>query len=389
MAFIPYSTQSIDEADIAAVTSALRADFLTQGPAIPAFESAFAERHGVKHAIALSNATAALHLGCLALGVGPGSTVWTSPNSFVASANCARYCGAEIDFVDIDPHTRNMSLDKLREKLATAKLADKLPMVLIPVDFSGLSCDLREMRELADEYGFRILEDASHATGASYLGAPTGSAWADLTVFSFHAVKIVTTAEGGVVTTNDDELAESLRHLRSHGITRDTALMQGEPDGPWYYEQIELGYNYRLTDLQAALGSSQLRRLDAMQERRAALADRYDAILADLPLDLPHRSNDRTSAWHLYAVEIRQPGPPRKNVFEAMRAANIGVNVHYIPIHTQPYYRDLGFKRGDFPASERYYNNAISLPLFPALTDEQQDFVAATLRSALSGETSA
>lgn len=383
MAFIPYSTQNIDEADIAAVAAVLRADFLTQGPAIPAFEKTFADRHGVKHAIALSNATAALHLGCLALGVGPGSLVWTSPNSFVASANCALYCGAAVDFVDIDPRTRNMSIDRLREKLEAAKQTGKLPKVVVPVDFSGLSCDLREMRELADAYGFSILEDASHATGASYLDAPTGSAWADLTVFSFHAVKIVTTAEGGMITTNDDALAESLRLLRSHGITRDSALMRGESEGPWYYEQVGLGYNYRITDLQAALGSSQMTRLDGMQARRQELADRYDHILADLPLDLPYRSNDRGSAWHLYAVEIRQPGPSRRSVFEAMRAAEIGVNVHYIPIHLQPHYRDLGFKPGDFPAAERYYDNAISLPLFPALTTEQQDYVAATLRSAL------
>lgn len=383
MAFIPYSTQNIDEADIAAVAAVLRADFLTQGPAIAAFEESFALRHDVKHAVALSNATAALHLGCLALGVGPGSIVWTSPNSFVASANCALYCGATVDFVDIDPHTRNMSLERLREKLEAAKQTATLPKVVIPVDFSGLSCDLREMRELADEYGFSILEDASHATGASYLGAPTGSAWADLTVFSFHAVKIVTTAEGGMITTNDDALAQSLHLLRSHGITRDPALMRGESDGPWYYEQVGLGYNYRITDLQAALGSSQLIRLDAMQARRQELADRYDRILADLPLDLPYRSNDRSSAWHLYAVEVRQPGPSRRSVFEAMREAGIGVNVHYIPIHLQPHYQDLGFARGDFPAAERYYDNAISLPLFPALTDNQQDYVATTLRTAL------
>lgn len=388
MAFIPYSTQSIDDVDIEAVTKVLRADFLTQGPAVPAFEAEFATRHGVKHAIAMSNATAALHLGCLALGVGPGSLVWTSPNSFVASANCALYCGASVDFVDIDPRTRNMSIDRLREKLEAAKRAGRLPQVVIPVNFAGFSCDLREMRDLADLYDFRILEDASHATGASYLGAPTGSAWADLTVFSFHAVKIVTTAEGGMITTNDDDLARSLHLLRSHGITRDPGLMAGEPDGPWYYEQVELGYNYRMTELQAALGSSQMARLPAMQERRTALADRYDTILADLPLDLPVRSNDRQSAWHLYVVEIRQPGPPRKAVFEAMREAGIGVNVHYIPIHTQPYYQGLGFRKGDFPAAERYYDNAISLPLFPALTADQQDYVASTLRQALAGQPS-
>ena len=384
MAFIPYSTQSIDEDDIAAVTAVLRADYLTQGPAIPAFEEAFARRHGAKHAVAINNATSALHLACLALGVGPGSLVWTSPNSFVASANCALYCGAKVDFVDIDPKSRNMSLPALRDKLAAAKAAGTLPNVLIPVDFAGLPCDLQEMRALADDYGFRIIEDASHATGSSYLGAPTGSAWSDLTVFSFHAVKIVTTAEGGMITTNDAALADELRLLRSHGITRDTARMQGESEGPWYYEQTALGYNYRLTDIQAALGSSQLARLPTMQARRTALADRYDTILADLPVTLPYRSNDRTSAWHLYAVEIDPAGPSRRVVFDAMRAAEIGVNVHYIPIHTQPHYLGLGFKRGDFPAAEHYYAHAISLPLFPAMTEQQQDFVASTLRAALS-----
>lgn len=384
MAFIPYSTQSIDEDDIAAVTAVLRADYLTQGPAIPAFEEAFAQRHGVSYAVAINNATSALHLACIAMGVGPGSIVWTSPNSFVASANCALYCGARIDFVDIDPSTRNMSVSALRDKLAAAKNAGELPSVVIPVDFAGLPCDLQDMRALADEYGFRILEDASHATGSSYLGAPTGSAWADATVFSFHAVKIVTTAEGGMITTNDAALADELRLLRSHGITRDTARMHGPSEGPWYYEQTALGFNYRLTDIQAALGLSQLARLETMQARRTALADRYDTILADLPLTLPHRSNDRVSAWHLYAVEVDPAGPSRRTVFEAMRAAEIGVNVHYIPIHTQPYYRGLGFKTGDFPAAEHYYAHAISLPLFPAMTEQQQDFVAATLRTALS-----
>jgi UDP-4-amino-4,6-dideoxy-N-acetyl-beta-L-altrosamine transaminase len=383
MALIPYSTQSIDEADIAAVTAALRRDFLTQGPAIPAFEGEFARRHDTRHAIAVSNATAALHLGCLALGVGPGSIVWTSPNSFVASANCARYCGADVDFVDIDPLTRNMSISALTEKLLLAKQNGKLPTAVIPVDFAGLPCDLREMRTLADQYGFRILEDASHATGASYLGAPVGSRWSDITVFSFHAVKIVTTAEGGMLTTNDDELAQTLRRLRSHGTTRNTDEMRGEPDGPWYYEQQELGFNYRLTDLQAVLGSSQLLRLEAMQRQRAALASRYDLLLADLNLTLPYYSSDRSSAWHLYVVEIQSPGPSRRSVFEALRSADIGANVHYIPIHTQPYYRDLGFKTGEFPAAEAYYAQAISLPLFPALTESQQDYVAETLRKAL------
>jgi UDP-4-amino-4,6-dideoxy-N-acetyl-beta-L-altrosamine transaminase len=385
MDFIPYSCQEVSDDDIAAVTAILRSEFLTQGSAVPAFESSFAQRHGAAHAVAVSNATAGLHIACLALGVGPGSRVWTSPNSFLASANCALYCGATIDFVDIDPRTRNMSVLALTAKLEYAAAKGTLPRLLIPVDFAGLPCDLREMRALADRYGFRILEDASHATGASYLGEPVGSAYADATVFSFHAVKIVTTAEGGMVTTQDPLLAGRLRLLRSHGMTREAADLQEPADGPWVYEQHLLGFNYRLTDLQAALGSSQLRRLDSMHARRIALADRYDALLANLPLQLPARLPDRASAWHLYAIEIDEARStqPRAAVFQALRDARIGANVHYIPIHTQPFYRRLGFKPGDFPASERYYEHALSIPLFPSMTDAQQDVVVRTLEQAL------
>jgi UDP-4-amino-4,6-dideoxy-N-acetyl-beta-L-altrosamine transaminase len=382
MAFIPYSRQHITDEDIAAVTAVLRSEFLTQGPAVPAFERAFAEAHQVKHAVAVGNATEGLHIACLALGVGPGSRVWTSPNSFLASANCALYCGATVDFVDIDPATRNLSVAALAAKLESAQAAGTLPQVVIPVDFAGLPTDLREIRGLADRYGFRILQDASHATGARYLGAPVGSAWADATVFSFHAVKIVTTGEGGLVTTNDDTLARELQLLRSHGMTRDAALMDGEPDGPWVYEQQRLGWNFRMTDLQAALGLSQLKRLDDMHAKRAARAERYDALLAELPVKRPARLADRVSAWHLYAIEL-DAGHDRRAVFDALRAADIGVNVHYIPIHTQPHYRRLGFRRGDFPAAEAYYAQAISLPLFPEMTDAEQDRVVAVLRAAL------
>jgi UDP-4-amino-4,6-dideoxy-N-acetyl-beta-L-altrosamine transaminase len=382
MAFIPYSRQHITDDDIAAVTAVLRSEFLTQGPAVPAFEQAFAARHRVKHAVAVGNATAGLHLACLALGVGPGSRVWTSPNSFLASANCALYCGATVDFVDIDPATRNLSVSALTARLEAAQRSGTLPQVLIPVDFAGLPADLREMRALADRYGFRILQDASHATGARYLGAPAGSAWADATVFSFHAVKIVTTAEGGMVTTQNDTIARELQLLRSHGMTRDPALMDGEPDGPWYYEQQRLGHNCRMTDMQAALGLSQLKRLDAMHARRAALAERYDGLLAGLPLKRPARMADRVSSWHLYAIEL-DTDIDRRRIFEALRAADIGVNVHYIPIHTQPFYRRLGFRRGDFPAAEAYYAQAISLPLFPEMTPAEQDRVVAVLAAAL------
>lgn len=379
MAFIPYSCQQIEGEDIDAVVAVLKSDFLTQGPAIPAFEAAFAARHKAAHAIAVSNATAALHIGCLALGVGPGKRVWTSPNSFLASANCVLYCGGTVDFVDIDAASRNMSVAALAAKLEAADRAGELPYVVIPVDFSGLPADHAEIRRLADRYGFRVLLDASHAAGAEYQGEPVGSRHADITVFSMHAVKIVTTAEGGMLTTQDDALAERLRLLRSHGMTRDPAQLTGVSEGGWYYEQVDLGYNYRLTDLQAALGLSQLGRMDAMQVQRDAHADRYDAILRDLPLKLPLRLDDRRSAWHLYAVEVRE-GIDRAAVFAGLRAADIGVNVHYIPIHTQPYYRALGFKAGDFPVAEAYYAKAISLPLFPRMTGEQQDKVAATLR---------
>ena len=382
---IPYSRQSIDESDIDAVVDVMRSDFLTQGTQVPRFEAAFAALHGVAHAVAVSNATVALHLACLALGVKAGSRVWTSPNSFLASANCALYCGATVDFVDIDPVTRNLSVAALRSKLAQAERGACLPDVLIPVDFAGLPCDGAELRELAQRYGFAILEDASHATGASYRGAPVGSAWADATVFSFHAVKVITTAEGGLVATQDAALAERLRLLRSHGMTRDPQLMQSTPEGDWVYEQVALGFNARMTELQAALGLSQLARLAQQHAKRVRLANRYDRLLAELPLRLPARLPDRLSAWHLYAIELQggDDQVTRAEVFKALRDAGIGVNVHYIPIHTQPYYRQLGFKTGDFPAAEAYYARAISLPLFPQLTDEQQDRVVAVLTQAL------
>jgi len=386
MDFIPYSCQNISEQDVQFVSDALRSEYLTQGPRVPAFERAFAQRHQVAHAVAVSNATAGLHIACLALGAGPGKRVWTSPNSFVASANCALYCGAHIDFVDIDPGTRNMSLRALKEKLAAAAAGGALPDLLIPVDFAGLPCDLREMRELADEYGFRILEDASHATGATYEDAPVGSAFAHATVFSFHAVKILTTAEGGMVTTPDDDLAQKMRLLRSHGLTRDPSALEGKNiEGGWYYEQQLLGFNYRMTDLQAALGLSQLRRLGELQVRRESLAESYDALLADLPVVRPPRIANRRSSWHLYVIEIDpdRSARTRADVFRILRNAGVGVNVHYIPIHKQPYYARLGFRSGDFPASERYYEHALSIPLFPALSEEMQAFVVKSLSDAL------
>lgn len=385
MSFIPYSCQSISEEDVQAVVSVLRGDFLTQGPAVPAFERAFAERHAVAHAVAVSNATAGLHIACLALGVGPGSRVWTSPNSFLASANCALYCGATVDFVDIDAVTRNMSVAELRAKLQSAEAVGSLPDVVIPVDFAGQPADLREIHSLSERYGFKILQDASHATGATYLGQPVGSQFAHASVFSFHAVKVLTTAEGGMVTTQDAALARRLQLLRSHGMTREPSELQNTSVGGWYYEQLDLGFNFRMTDIQAALGLSQLARLEKMHRMRIELADRYDQLLWEFPLKRPVRIPDRVSAWHLYAVEL-DSGRTRKTrseVFHALRHAEIGVNVHYIPIHTQPYYRQLGFILGQFPAAEQYYEHAISLPLYPSLSHDQQDWVVECLKTAL------
>lgn len=386
MTFIPYSRQNIQQSDIDAVIQVLQSEYLTQGPAIARFEQAFGQRHGVRHALAVSNATAGLHIACVALGLGPGGLLWTSPISFVASSNCALYCGADIDFVDIDPATRNMSIPALEAKLARAEQEGRLPDVVVPVDFSGLPADLQQIRALADRYGFKILQDASHAAGASYLGAPVGSAWSDITIFSFHAVKIVTTAEGGMVTTQDDALAAKLQLLRSHGITRDAALLQEKDQGGWYYEQQCLGWNYRITDIQAALGHSQLERMEDMQAQRVARADRYDRQLAALPVIKPTRLTDRLSSWHLYAIEIdeQRTKVSRRQVFDALRAAQIGANVHYIPIHTQPYYASLGFRPEQFPAAMHYYERALSLPLFPAMTDEEQDRVVGVLKQIFS-----
>ncbi|MFO1403879.1 MAG: UDP-4-amino-4,6-dideoxy-N-acetyl-beta-L-altrosamine transaminase [Azonexus sp.] len=379
---IPYGRQSIDQGDIDAVVATLRSDWLTQGPAIPAFEGAVAARGGARHAVAVSNATAALHLACLALEVGPGDRVWTSPNTFVASANCARYCGAEVDFVDIDAQTRNLSVTALAEKFARAQSENRLPKVLIPVHFAGQACDMAEIADLARRHGCRIIEDASHAIGATYRETAVGSCrHADITVFSFHPVKIITTGEGGMALTNDDELARRLQRLRSHGITRDPAEMTEASPGGWYYQQTDLGFNYRMTDLQAALGSSQLARLDGFLAARRHRVARYDEALAPLPIDLPRCRPDRQSAWHLYPIGVA-PGR-RATLFARFREAGIGVQVHYIPVHLQPYYRRLGFAPGDFPAAEAYYAGALSLPLYPGLTDADQDQVIGLLRAAL------
>ncbi|MCD6732499.1 MAG: UDP-4-amino-4,6-dideoxy-N-acetyl-beta-L-altrosamine transaminase [Burkholderiaceae bacterium] len=384
---IPYGRQEVTQADIDAVEAVLRSDFLTQGPAVACFEQALASYCGAAHGVAVANATAALHLACLALELGPGDWLWTSPNTFLASANCALYCGARVDFVDIDPRTYNMDPAALAAKLERAERDGRLPKVVVPVHFAGQSCDMAAIGALAKRYGFRVIEDASHAVGGRYRGAPVGScAHSDIAVFSFHPVKIVTTGEGGMALTHDARLARRLERLRSHGMTREAALMDAEPDGPWYYQQIELGYNYRITDIQAALGLSQLARLDDYVQRRHRLAARYDRLLDELPVTVPARATDAYSALHLYPiqVDVARCGRSRRQVFDALRAAGIGVNVHYIPVHTQPYYRRMGFAIGDFPHAEAYYAQAISLPMFATLTDAQQDEVVAALRRALS-----
>lgn len=380
---IPYGRQDIRQEDIDAVAEVMRSDFLTQGPVVPRFESELADRVGAGHGVAVNSATSALHIACLALGVGPGEMVWTSANTFVASANCARYCGGTVDFVDVDPATGNMSLAALREKLEAAAREGQIPRVVIPVHFAGQPCDMRSIGELAEDYGFSVIEDASHAIGARWRGEPVGCGrYSDITVFSFHPVKIITTGEGGMAVTNDDELAARMARLRSHGITRDPQCMSREPDGPWYYEQIELGFNYRMTDMAAALGISQLERLNEYVDRRRALAERYDCLIENLPCRSLARTPGAESAWHLYVIRLDDPSR-RRGVFDHLRSRDIGVNVHYIPVPSQPDFTRLGFDMADFPGAEAYYAGALSLPLHPGLSNDEQDRVASALDEAL------
>lgn len=380
---IPYGRQDIRQEDIDAVTAVLTSDFLTQGPVVPRFERLLVDRVGAGHGVALNSATSALHVACLALGVGPSEVVWTSANTFVASANCARYCGATVDFVDVDPETGNMSVPALRMKLEAAARDGQIPRVVIPVHFAGQPCDMGSIGGLADEYGFSVIEDASHAVGGYWQGEPIGSGrYSDITVFSFHPVKIITTGEGGMAVTNDIGLADHMARLRSHGVTRDPDCMSREPDGPWYYEQVELGFNYRMTEMAAALGESQLHRLDAYVDRRRALAARYDGLLGGLPCRALARTPGAESAWHLYVVRLDDPDR-RRSVFDGLRSRGIGVNVHYIPVPSQPDFARLGFDMADFPGAAAYYAGALSLPLHPGLSEDDQDHVVSALREVL------
>mgnify|MGYP003971693489 CR=1 FL=1 len=383
---IPYGKQDINQSDIDSVINVLRSDFLTQGPQSPLFEKKVSEYCGSNYAVAVNSATSALHIACLALGLGEGDHLWTTPNTFVASANCGLYCGARVDFVDINPLTYNLSSEELERKLIQAKKDEKLPKVVVPVHFAGQSCEMKKIHELSKQYGFFIIEDASHAIGGKYLNMPIGGCqYSDITIFSFHPVKIITTAEGGLATTNNKKLSEKMQLFRSHGITRDQALMSKKADGAWYYQQIDLGFNYRMTELQAALGVSQMVRLDEFIVKRHTLQERYDQLLKELPIIIPYQSNFSYSALHLYPIQIdlRKIKIDREQVFNALREGGIGVNIHYIPVHTQPYYLEMGFKVGGFPVAESYYSQAISLPLFSQLSFDDQDKIISILKTAL------
>ena len=381
---IPYGRQEITTEDIEAVVEVLKSEFITQGPKVPQFERAVAEKVGARYGVAVNSATSALHLACRALGLAPGDIVWTSPITFVASANCALYCGADIDFVDIDPQTYNMSITALETKLISAERNEKLPKIVIPVHFGGQSCEMAALADLAMQYNFSIIEDASHAIGGKYRDEPTGNCrYSDITVFSFHPVKIITTAEGGMAMTNNDNIATQMALLRSHGITREPVRMTHESEGPWYYQQIALGYNYRMTDIQAALGLRQLSRLENYVDKRHILADRYNKALTNLPVIVPWQHPDTYSAFHLYPIRIayEQTEMDRHEIFDMLRAKGFGVNVHYIPVHLQPYYRAMGFGPGDYPEAEKYYLESITLPLFPKMGMRVQDEIISTLQT--------
>jgi len=382
--FIPYGRQSISIDDVESVCQVLVSDFLTQGPKVKEFEHAVAQLSDCRFGVATNSATSALHVACLALGVSKGDIVWTSPNTFIASANCALYCGASVEFVDIDPKTYNLSSIALADKLKQAELEGCLPKVVIPVHFAGHPCDMEAIYNLSVRYGFKIIEDASHAIGAKYIRQAIGSQYSDICIFSFHPVKVMTTAEGGVAVTNSQEYADKMHSLSNQGMERDPLKFQYDPPGDWYYEQQSLGFNYRMTELQAALGLSQLKQLDTFISRRRELVQRYYELLKALPIQLPTEESYAYSSWHLFPIVLNESLIERRaTIFKYLRVHNIGTQVHYIPVHTQPYYRKLGFKWGQFPIAEDYYSRALSLPLYPNLTDQQQDYVATILHEAI------
>ena len=383
---IPYGRQNISDDDIQAVVDVLRSDFLTQGPIVSNFENAVCDYVNSKYGVAVNSGTSALHIACLSLGLTSGDWLWTTPITFVASANCGLYCGAQVDFVDIDPDSWNISIEQLTKKLKLAKKENKVPKILVAVHLCGLPCDMEDIYKLSQEYGFHVIEDACHAIGGRYQNSPIGDCqYSDITVFSFHPVKTITTGEGGMAVTNNKKLAEKMVLLRSHGITRDPELMTSTPDGPWYYQQVELGFNYRMTDLQAALGISQLKRLDQFVAKRHEIAQKYDDFLSELSLQLPNRDDDKYSGMHLYVIRVKrnQTNKTHRQIFEFLRNKGIGVNLHYIPVHTQPYYKEMGFKCGDFQEAEAYYEEAISLPMFPDLTEENIEIVVTAVSESL------
>ncbi|VAW71364.1 Bacillosamine/Legionaminic acid biosynthesis aminotransferase PglE; 4-keto-6-deoxy-N-Acetyl-D-hexosaminyl-(Lipid carrier) aminotransferase [hydrothermal vent metagenome] len=382
---IPYGRQEITQADIDAVVGVLKTDFLTQGPFVPKFERCVAEYCGAKHAVATNSATSALHIACLALGLGDGDWLWTSPISFVASSNCGLYCGAQIDFIDIDPKTYNLSPQSLELKLIQAEKKKRLPKIVIVVHLCGQSCDMESIQKLSREYGFSIIEDASHAIGGKYLGKAIGKGqFSDITIFSFHPVKIITTGEGGMAVSNNKQLADKMSLLRSHGITRDSQFMRRKSNKPWYYEQIDLGFNYRMTDIQAALGISQIARLDQYIKRRHDIVLKYDKAFNSFPITLPYQHPDSYSSFHLYVIRLKSNATiPHQQLFEQLRTNGVNVNLHYIPIYTQPYYQDMGFKSSDYPNAEQYYKEALSLPIFPTLSGKEQNQVIKIVQDAL------
>jgi UDP-4-amino-4,6-dideoxy-N-acetyl-beta-L-altrosamine transaminase len=385
---IPYARQDISQADIDAVVQVLRSDFLTQGLMVPRFEQAVADYCGVKNGIAVNSATSALHIACLALDLGPGDWLWTSPITFVASANAALYCGAQVDFVDIDPHTYNLCPQRLEQKLQHAEENGTLPKIVMPVHFAGQPCNMPAIHALSQKYNFRIIEDASHAIGAKYNGIKVGScAHSEITVFSFHPVKIITSGEGGMVMINDEMLANRLRRLRTHGITNDRGLMHFRPDNEiWNYQQIELGFNYRMTDIQAALGLSQMSRLDGYVSRRHEIAELYDRSLKSLPIITPYQSRGTYSSYHLYPIRINEAGcgKMQRQIYDALWQQGVAANLHYIPVHRHPTYEKFGFRAGDFSESEQFHREVISLPIYPSLESRQQELVVSALSKALS-----